>query len=437
MEFQVFLFIATFLSSFFLLVMGKLSDRPIFSLILWILVVSMQHRCMHVHDGSDNFTRQLLLWWILLPNSVHEKLRNIEEWLKISTKKKSPLSSSTNYNNRISNLATTGMLLQISLMYLGTVSKRTIDTGFRGEWLPPFHAVWYVIRDSFAIRETFLLDYLRSLDVRWTQAMTIHAMLAESSAIVWFFVPASSSLRWYGFFILFTLHLGLLLVTRLPKLVTRLPNWQCIGMIASVLWIPTSSWNKLWPLRDVLGVRKKTDSAIPDTDELEEIATSTGTNDGLISTNASKISIKGNNGIVRSVLTWFFFSYMLYNFAGERKWIRKHDGGDIGEFFRISQFWVMYATPPKVSTLTTIVGYNANKEDETTKDETIGTNEMWVDVMKGLKRNEWKWQRFNDDTTSLATFISPRWERALSQWGSSHPEKRRARNLLKGLCENW
>ena len=51
MEMQLFLFTVTFLLSFLLLVMGKCSDRPIFGLLLWILVVSMQHRCMHVHDG--------------------------------------------------------------------------------------------------------------------------------------------------------------------------------------------------------------------------------------------------------------------------------------------------------------------------------------------------------------------------------------------------
>ncbi len=37
---------------------------------------------------------------------------------------------------------------------------------------------------------------------------------------------------------------------------------------------------------------------------------------------------------------------MIYNFAGERKWITKHDGGDIGEFLRFSQYWVMFSSPP-------------------------------------------------------------------------------------------
>mmetsp|Transcript_24323 Transcript_24323/g.36067 ORF Transcript_24323/g.36067 Transcript_24323/m.36067 type:complete len:546 (-) Transcript_24323:26-1663(-) len=426
-EIQLFLFGVTFLASFSLLVMGRLSNRPIFGIILWILVVSMQHRCMHVHDGSDNFTRQLLLWWVLLPTSVHEQVHKIQKSRNMVTKSKA--SSSTKNNNQVANLAVTGMLLQISLMYLGTVSKRTIDIGWRGEWLPPFHAVWYVIRDSFAIRETFWLDYLRSLDVGWTQAMTIHAMIAESSPIIWFFVPASSSMRCCGFFVLFTLHLGLLLVTRLP-------NWQCIGMIASVLWVPTSIWDSLWPLQDLVGIRKKTDSDAPDDAELTEIIASMGTDDSSIS-NKTKIRVQTRVGGSRTVLTWFFFSYMIYNFAGERRWIRKHDGGDIGEFFRISQYWVMYAAPPKISTVTSIIGYRTQEEAHTTKENATIKTEMWIDVMKGLKRNEWEWQHLDDDTTSLTSFVSPRWERALSQWGSTHTDKRRARHLLKSLCENW
>jgi len=145
--------------------------------------------------------------------------------------------------------------------------------------------------------------------------------------------------------------------------------------------------------------------------------------------------------ILGKVIRRFLLFYMVYNFAGERRWISKHDGGDIGEFFRISQYWVMYGSPPRSSVVTTIVGYRTTNKlghNEGEEDELMdypGTvEEEWIDVMEGLKSNNWTWQQHQQQQEeSLQTVVSPRWERALDQWGK-HNDKRRVKAFLRTLC---
>jgi hypothetical protein len=326
-------------------------------------------------------------------------------WRKLRT-----ISTTSHHHPEVSSLACFGLTLQITLMYLGTVAKRTLDGAPSWEWLPPaLTAVHYVIRDAFAIRDYALVEWLRSQPLWMTQGMTAHSMVAESSAVLWFLLP-NNYIRYYGFWMLFTLHLGLLLVTRLP-------NWQFMAMIASVLWIPTCVWNKSSAVdRSSNNNYKKTDDETTRSNEDEE----TMTTNTAMTHPPSKL---------QRIWTKFLLVYMLYNFMGERGWIAKHDGGDIGEFFRISQYWVMYSSPPKSSVKATILGY---KND-------ISDNEEWVDVIQGLRTNNWQWQwqsqSEENNNIDLQTVISPRWERALDQWGRSKDQVR-AKYLLQRLCSH-
>jgi hypothetical protein len=345
---------------------------------------------------SDNFVRQLLLWFLLQPSAVHHRLYQLN--YTQSTR-------SSSYTD-VSNFAVTGLLLQITLMYLGTVAARTIDVNFRNEdWLPPhWSAVWYIVRDSFAIRDYWLLDVLRGLDMRWTRWMTAHAMVVESSVILWFLLPNSSSketsFRGIGFFLLFTLHFGLLLITRLT-------NWQLVGMIASVLWIPSAMWDRIWKIPHMVVSNKKSDEPCnkQSLQAINEFTSIGGYSEG---------------HLVRRLLTRFFFYYMVYNFAGERKWITKHDDGNVGEFLRTSQHWVMYSSAPRRSCVTTIVGYSQNR-----------TRHM--DVMEGIRSGRWSWSSPASHLPSWTHVASPRWERVLDQWAARH-DKDRARIFLQYLC---
>ena len=388
---QYCLFAITFLLSIGLSV-GKLTTIQS-RLLLWVLVVSLQHRNMHVHDGSDNYTRQLLLWFSLLPDTVHEQMAK-------TFARKAPRPSPNVV--QVNSLACLGLSLQILLMYMGTIALRTIDGRPSKEWSSEWTAVHYVIRDQFAIRSNAFVEWLRQQPLWVTQSMTKHAMLAESSAIVWFLCPNSTSrIRVWGSVVLGTLHFGLLLVTRLP-------NWQFIGMIASVLWIPTCSWDR-WQ-----GISA---------DWKKKASSKKGSSASSSSRSPSKLS-------PRRIWIYFYLSYSVYNFCGQRGWIAKHDGGDVGEFFRISQYWVMYASPPKSAVVTNILGYTRNGASDDNDDDVM------VDAMHGIKTGQWSPDSSPiTNETSLETVVSPRWERALDQWGRSK-DRRRAQTLLKRLCHH-
>jgi hypothetical protein len=246
-----------------------------------------------------------------------------------------------------------------------------------------------------------------------TQGMTAHSMVAESSAVLWFLLP-NTNIRYYGFWILFTFHLGLLLVTRLP-------NWQFMAMIASVLWIPTCVWNN----NSSAAVSRSSNTNYKKTDD--ETTRSINEQDEETTTTNSTATTPPPPSKLRLIWTKFLLVYMLYNFMGERGWIAKHDGGDIGEFFRISQYWVMYSSPPKTSVEATILGYK----------NTSSGNEERVDVIQGLRTNNWQWQSQSEENNNvdLQTVISPRWERALDQWGRSKDQVRAA-YLLRRLCSH-
>ena len=395
------------------------------------------------------------MWFCLLPNEVHYQMTRMSF---TSFNGSSSYTSSKQQNERsqqqyqVSSLACLGLTLQMTLMYTGTIANRTIDkTQPSWEWLPPkLTAVHYVIRDAFAIRDNWFVRWLRIQPLWMTQGMTAHAMIAESSAIVWFLcsnpdsstatTSRASAIPWRigGFWTLFTLHLGLLVVTRLP-------NWQFMAMIASTLWIPTTVWNS-WQLKQSTkgssaaianAHPKKTDSIIPDDDS----DYNDDQPDNIVTRKISPNDSSPLMSILGKVIRRFLLFYMVYNFAGERRWISKHDGGDIGEFFRISQYWVMYGSPPRSSVVTTIVGYRTTNKlghNEGEEDELMdypGTvEEEWIDVMEGLKSNNWTWQQHQQQQEeSLQTVVSPRWERALDQWGK-HNDKRRVKAFLRTLC---
>ena len=396
---QIGLFSATFVLAILFSAGFAVTTRPrlavALQILLWILLVAQQHRCMPVHTGSDNFTRQMLLWYILLPVSVQQKIQGL------GSKRYIPVTTS------VASMATTGLLLQITLMYLGTVARRTIDVDLsRSDWLPPnLCALWYILRDAFAVREQWYVDLLRSLSFQSTQVMTALAMMVESSPLLWLFTPNTSSTtnnrcpspRWVGFVLMESLHIGLLVLMRLP-------NWQTIALLANILWIPTVSWDRVWPLPDDNAAYKKTDEA-----------------DGLETRNVTQPTECSREGSVpRRALTIFFLVYMLYNFGGERRWIPKHDGGDVGEFLRISQFWVMYNRAARQAKVTTVAGWNQEEE--------------WVDVFQGLRTNRWEWRpKDTFESSKLQYFVAPRWERALHQITTSSDQPRATR-FLQTLC---
>ena len=345
----------------------------------------MQHRNMHSHDGSDTYTRHVLLWCCQLP---------VEQVWSIVDSKRS-VSQKT-----IRSLATLGLALQIVFMYLGTCLNRTTDLYSlselsKSEWLPPqLSAVYYSLSSSFASRDIWLGNVVRQTPLL-NQFMTLSAMLVEGLAPLFCFMLPFSS-QHYPATLLFLLHFGLLVLMNLP-------NWQFVGMLTTVVWIPSSVWDHARITMTALDdFGKKTDDPPP----------------------------PALSPPKRPYVTFALLAYMTYNWVGERGWIAKHDHGDVGEFLRFSQHWVMFGTPPKTSVHAILVGKLRGEEED---------SRYYVDV--------WKWIQTRDTartvdleerqsqlwTNMTHVYPSPRWERAWDGWGH-RKDKERARYFLNKMC---
>jgi hypothetical protein len=149
---------------------------------------------------------------------------------------------------------------------------------------------------------------------------------------------------------------------------------------------------------------------------------------------------------------------MVYNWCGQRGWISKHDHGDIGEFFRISQYWVMYGTVAHIACTTWIVAKVTNvipdiptttipDDSKSPSRDAILTQEEYYDVLSGIRTGQWssfdvhitksqyeRMRRFDFlmyNSSDMAP--SPRWERALDQW-CTRRDQNRAKHFCQALC---
>jgi hypothetical protein len=290
-------------------------------------------------------------------------------------------------------------------MYWGTVAHRTIDLfGFhvnRSEWLPPrLSAVHYALSGSFATRNYWLSKWILQTPLL-SRAMTLFAMMIELLAPLGCLLDGKRR-HWYAFF-LFTLHFGLLLVINLP-------NWQFVGMLTQAVWIPSRVWSP-----DPVAVAKKTDD----------------TSYTLIEKEPQPL----RPNLVSKSIQLFFLSYMLLNWCGNRGWIPKFDGGDIGEGLRLSQYWVMYATVGHTSHNVYLTGIVLEQGSLNDMGEIVPVEKEY-NVLQYIKTREWQEQDKSRIYDMSSRYPSPRWERILYQWAASagSPRKRETRFLQK-LCE--
>jgi len=313
----------------------------------------------------------------------------------------------------VSEPACLGLTLQIALMYLGTVLNRTSDRFAyhnlnKCQWLPPkLDAVYYALSGSFASRKWYLTDLIRSTSFL-SKFTTLAAMAIEFGCPILCLllyrkrhVPGS---------LLCLLHAGLLATVNLP-------NWQFLGMIGCVTWIPPSAWDAL-------------QTYLPPTFRVivDDHGKKVDDHDGEVIKTDSPKPTKART--VSRAVAFFFLSYMVYNWCGERGWIAKHDGGDIGEFLRFSQYWVMYG---QVSTMSVNTIITARLETEEGRHvDVLGALRSggWGDEM-----NDWEYSQLREEMAEnmTARYPSPRWERALYQWGDRR-DVPRARRLCAQLC---
>ncbi|MGH3054432.1 MAG: hypothetical protein ACRDL7_05580, partial [Gaiellaceae bacterium] len=118
----------------------------------------------------------------------------------------------------------------------------------------------------------------------------------------------------------------------------NLPNWQLLGMLVQVIWLPSHVWDRIWPLAMDVTTEAAAAAAHKKTDGDATAALL----DAPPAAPTTMTRIRSNP--VFTFVHVFWFAYMIYNWLGNRGVVAKHDRGDIGEGLRLSQFWVMYGT---------------------------------------------------------------------------------------------
>uniref|UniRef100_A0A7S4HU90 HTTM domain-containing protein n=1 Tax=Odontella aurita TaxID=265563 RepID=A0A7S4HU90_9STRA len=397
------------------------------SVLLWLCVSNIQNKSPHLGDGSESYSRNMLLWtcccgphmtraWSV--NSYYEKKQMIG-----ASKKTEDEGGSTNRDNRIgsgvvSSYATLGISLQVPIMYIGAVHRR-----FSGNmWLyPDLTAVYYAFNRAFGTRQ-YAADLARQFP-QVTRAMTAAGMAAEISLpLLLILAPCEgkSSRRHIPAVLLALFHMSLYAAMSLF-------NWQFFSAICCVLFVPPVAWDN-W-----LGTFK---GSLP-------------WSGGRISPKSATLQAK-----VRKCISAFFLFYMLYNAGGNYGIIAKHDDGDIGEFLRFNQWWVMYG--PNVGTVDK-VGMMIGVIDppiEGMNDEGGMTNTQAVqrvDLMKAIRTNDWSSASILDETeyakmrqelpgNMASRFPSWRWEVAMKDWikddvkPAQFTRSKRSVRLGKTLC---
>jgi hypothetical protein len=423
--------------------------------IFWVLVTSYQNRNMFVHDGSDTYTRLLLLYSCFIPLRFPK-----HEYPTYTATKSSQSAICTQHSYSVSSISTTSFSLQIALMYLGTVCCRTVDQmdyaaifSFwhpTNEWLfPSLSAVYNALCiDTFATRDNLLTRFICSHYVL-CQVMTFSAMMIEFCCPIFGLVllvrrsrivgkcnsncaraTVFDDIIFYGSILpLLLLHFGLLCCLRLP-------NWQSVAMIALLAWVPSS----------VFHPRNRANLANNDMGQLSQELASYKKTDGdpaMAPLTACEIPVHRchhhftiqSHSIFTRCVQYFLLFYMIYNFVAERHIIPKYDQGDIGEFFRISQYWVMYSTVGTIAHTTRIAGTISSRPVHS---ETSAGNYSVIEYEKSLDLLRFvatggreivsPMPILADANLSLASLRSSvvyptvRWERALHTWSKDSYE---------------
>ncbi len=215
----------------------------------------------------------------------------------------------------------------------------------------------------------------------------------------------------------------------------RLPQWQCLGMICTVIWIPTCVWDKV--TRKVALITGNINCA-------DSRNTQQYRGDKAKALQRIKQEKHPLKGMCWNMLTYSLLIYMIYNWCGERGWIRKHDNGDIGEAIQFSQHWVMYGPDPPVTCYTfAVVGHMELQR------QTQELNYDYIDFLASLKStkvvymNPFRYNMFKEiknPEDMSERFPSWRWENAFNKileqrdGGGIYGAEMRFKRLIHFLC---
>eukprot|EP00586_Coscinodiscus_wailesii_P008627 CAMPEP_0172522268 /NCGR_PEP_ID=MMETSP1066-20121228/293034_1 /TAXON_ID=671091 /ORGANISM="Coscinodiscus wailesii, Strain CCMP2513" /LENGTH=196 /DNA_ID=CAMNT_0013305255 /DNA_START=655 /DNA_END=1245 /DNA_ORIENTATION=- len=154
--------------------------------------------------------------------------------------------------------------------------------------------------------------------------------------------------------------------------------------------------------------------------------------DLLLKTDSFESKTSGNEKVMnchyKLFFSYFFLSYMLLDFGGNRGRIPKIDNGDVGEFLRFSQYWVMF-TGPSVTTEQALVTGTLTDTKNVNVYEWIKNGKVEVVDMKQFQEVAW--------TNMTHVYPSARFERAISHWTPWRAGWRpgKTKHYLNSLCK--
>jgi len=420
-QLQMAIFVIT---TFLALLFGMGFRCQMTSILLWLFMNGLQNRSPHLADGSDLYMRNMLLWCTVCPIG--------RVWSYDATSKKKVIARSASIHKKdddctqdntrtlgrngqdnpyiIESIGSLGCTLQVGLMYYGAVWRR-----FAGSmWLwPDLTAVYYVMNNGFATRQ-WAADLIRSAP-QLSRYMTGAAMIMELSCpAACLLAPCDgNSWRHIPAMLLISFHLSLFACMRLF-------NWQFMSILCCIIFIPSNVWDR-WTGEGPKIQSERSDNSL--------------------------------GGKTRKLFASFFLFYMVYNWCGERRWIAKHDHGDIGEFLRFNQNWLMYGPDVSRTTMATLITGKV-KESRTQNDNSTDSKlePRRLDILRAIRDNDWgsnseidystyMFMRHEETPSDMAArFPSWRWEVSLKDWVKervkprSMTPSRRSKRLGHVLC---
>lgn len=398
------------------------------SILLWLFMNGIQNRSPHLADGSDLYMRNMLLLCTVCPigrvwsyDSI-SKRRGMSRAASIHKKdddynQEGTHVSASRQNDQenpyvIQSIGSLGCTLQVGLMYYGAVYRR-----FAGRmWMwPDLTAVFYVMNNGFATRQ-WAADLIRG-HPQLSRYMTGAAMIAELTCPAACLLASCDGNSWRHIpaILLMLFHLSLFACMRLF-------NWQFMSILCCMIFIPSNVWDRL-----------QLKAPMPKTQD--------------------RLGNKSLGGKVRKVFSSFFLFYMVYNFCGERRWIAKHDNGDIGEFLRFNQNWLMYGPDVSRTTMATLITGKVQQSEIQSNNSTDSNLEpRRLDILKAVRDNDWggkseinhstyMFMRYEETPGDMASrFPSWRWEVSLKDWVKERVKPRfmtparRSERLGRVLC---
>lgn len=187
------------------------------TVVLWVLLVSLQVRNPLVLSGADSYLRVLVFWAMFLPLGA---VWSVDRWRRADREAPAPWYAS---------VASACLLLQIGFVYLFTALLKTGD-----EWRSDFTALWFALgaqqlTTPFGSWLHQFPDLLRVL--------TVVTMVIELGAPVMLFVPWRNAwMRCTGILLIVSLQVGIMLTMNIGV-------FPWISSLCMICFLPTVVWD--------------------------------------------------------------------------------------------------------------------------------------------------------------------------------------------------